>query len=171
MVEIDGAVVDIGSLKRTAKEAKRKLAEESGARASAEVCSYCLSINLVPIHKLVSLHYPHFFWDMRSVAQPRSGLFMLKRVACCWLLLLFCAERYGTPAIWTSACITVLQVQAAAAEAKAEAAKLQADLDASVKLNLTLREEVGKLKEEKSVAEAAAAKVQTKLDAIINAMK
>ena len=65
----------------------------------------------------------------------------------------------------------MLAVQAAAAEAKAEVAKLQADLDAAVKLNLTLREEVAKMKEEKATSDAAAAKAQSKLDAIINAMK
>lgn len=64
-----------------------------------------------------------------------------------------------------------VRMQAAATEAKVEAAKLKADLDASVKLNLTLREEVGKLKDDKIAAEASATKAQTKLDAIMNAMK
>jgi hypothetical protein len=62
-------------------------------------------------------------------------------------------------------------VQAAAAEASTLAEKLQTDLDAAVRLNMTLREEVSKLKEEKSAAEGAASKAQTKLDAIMNAMK
>ena len=62
-------------------------------------------------------------------------------------------------------------MQAAAAEARAEADKRKEDLEAAVKLNLTLREEVARLKDARTSAEAAATKAQTKLDAIINAMK
>ena len=66
---------------------------------------------------------------------------------------------------------SLFKLQAAATEAKAAAGKLQADLDSATRLNLTLREEVARLKDDKAAAEALATKAQTKLDAIMNAMK
>ena len=42
MAEVDGALVDVGGLQKTAEDCKRKLAAESGSRVCAEVPSLLL---------------------------------------------------------------------------------------------------------------------------------